>query len=261
MDLDEALYEARRTFSPPRELGSAPRAVRLTAGGWLVVIGAVALFAGAVIVGVLMQREVSRQAADRLMFAERGVTTDAEVTRVWRAGSSDSKRYWIAYRFDVDTRPYEGETRVSQSLSRSLQAGALVTIKYLRDDPTRSTLASGPAGALPVWLPYLVGAMIVSGGLLVVWMVMRQRSLLIEGRAAPAVVTDVVVRKTGHGSHRSIRYKFPVMSGAIATGKSDASRKPPAVGTVLCIVYMPDEPNRSAPYPLALVRPVDVSAR
>jgi len=51
-----------------------------------------------------------------------------------------------------------------------------------------------------------------------------------------------------------------LMSGVIATGKSDTSRKPPAVGTVLCVVYLPDEPRRSAPYPLALVRPIDPAA-
>jgi len=260
MGVDEALYEARRTFSPPRELGSAPRSVRFTAAGWAAIIGIVLLFATAIGLGIVIQNQVTRQSAERVMFVEHGIKTDATVTRLWRT-SGESKRNWIAYRFDMPSGPHAGETRVSSSLWRSLQVGSVVSIRYLPDDPTRSSLASGVQGTLPAWLPYLVGTILASGGLLGVWVLMRQRTLLMEGRAAPGVVTAVVTRKTQHGSQRSIRYTFPLMSGAIATGKSDATRKPPAVGSVLCVVYLPDEPRRSAPYPLPLVRPLDVRAR
>jgi len=258
MDLDEALYEARRTFSPPRELGSTPRSVRLTGSGWALVAAAVVLIATGIVIGVVLQHEVTAQTAERLTFAEHGVTTDAVVTNLRRTGG-DSKRHFVAYRFDTPSGSHAGETRISSSLWRSLQTGAAITVRYLPDDPSRSTIASGAAGGLPVWLPYLAGVMPAAGALLLIWMLMRQRSLLTEGRAAPAVVTDVITRKTGHGTHRSIRYRFPLMSGAIATGKSDTPRKPPSVGTVLCVVYLPDEPRRNAPYPFALVRTGDVT--
>lgn len=263
MDLDEALYEARRTFSPPRELGSTPRSVRLTGSGWALVVGIGVIFFAAFLLGGILQRQVTRQAEDRALFSERGITTDATVTNLWRAKSGDDNRYFISYRFDSANGSHEGQTRVSSSLWRSLQTGAAVTIRYLSDEPSRSTLASGTPGDLPFWLPYLVGALIAASGLGCIWLLVRQRSLLIDGRVAPAVVTDVITRKTGHGTHRSIRYRFPLLSGAIATGKTDRTRKPPAVGTVLCVVYLPDEPGRNAPYPLPLVRPIapDATAR
>jgi hypothetical protein len=41
----------------------------------------------------------------------------------------------------------------------------------------------------------------------------------------------------------------------VASGKSGTSSKPPAVGTVICVVYDPDRPSRNRVYPLALVKP------
>jgi hypothetical protein len=76
-----------------------------------------------------------------------------------------------------------------------------------------------------------------------------------DGRAAAAVVTAIVNHATSHGGNqRSIKYTFPLLSGAIAKGKSDAPRKPPAIGSVICIVYDPDRPQRSRSYPFPFVR-------
>jgi hypothetical protein len=69
------------------------------------------------------------------------------------------------------------------------------------------------------------------------------------------MVTTVLNHPTTHGgSHRTISYAFPLLSGAMATGKSDSTRKAPETGAVLCIVYDPDRPRRSQPYPIPFVR-------
>jgi hypothetical protein len=86
-----------------------------------------------------------------------------------------------------------------------------------------------------------------------------QRRLLAEGRPAPALVTKLARHQTSHGvSHQSIRYAFPLLSGSMAIGRSDA-RKGQAVGSVICIVYDPDRPRRSLAYPFPLVRPAKLA--
>ena len=41
----------------------------------------------------------------------------------------------------------------------------------------------------------------------------------------------------------------------MASGKSCASSKPPALGSVVTVVYDPDQPRRNAVYPFSLVKP------
>jgi hypothetical protein len=50
-------------------------------------------------------------------------------------------------------------------------------------------------------------------------------------------------------------YECLVLSGATSTGKAGTSSKPPAIGTVITVVYDPDRPARSQVYPVSLVRP------
>jgi hypothetical protein len=50
-------------------------------------------------------------------------------------------------------------------------------------------------------------------------------------------------------------YEFPLLSGAVASGKAGTSAKPPAIGSVICVIYDPESPKRNAVYPLSLVIP------
>ncbi len=93
-------------------------------------------------------------------------------------------------------------------------------------------------------------------GLLCLFAIQKQRRLLTDGRAAPAIVTAHHRHHSGHGgTHRSLTYEFPLLNGATATGRSQTSSKPPAVGSVICVIYDPDRPTRSMAYPFSLVQP------
>jgi hypothetical protein len=113
-----------------------------------------------------------------------------------------------------------------------------------------------PGGGMPLWLPFLVAAGVAALGGLCLRELHRQRRLLTEGRAAPAVVTKHTDTKDSHGGkHKTITYDFPLLNGAMRTGTSGTSSKPPAVGSVICVVYDPDVPTRNKVYPLSLVTP------
>jgi hypothetical protein len=112
-----------------------------------------------------------------------------------------------------------------------------------------------PPGGLPLWLPFVVAAAIAVLGVSCAFLLRKHRVLLMDGRAAPAIVTSHKKVHTTHGgTHRSMTYTFPLLSGASATGTSPTSSKPPGIGTVICVLYDPERPRRSMPYPLPLVR-------
>ena len=110
---------------------------------------------------------------------------------------------------------------------------------------------------MPRWLPFGIGFIMAAGGAAIALAVRRQTRLLADGRAAPALVTRLsnVARDSHGGNHgRKYYYEFPVLSGAIAKGHGGPTKRFPAVGSTLCVLYDPDNPAKNAPYPLSLVR-------
>jgi hypothetical protein len=254
--LKDRVDHLRRTFVPPHELtGSRPRDVALTAGGRALHIVAMALFGLALTAGLLLSIERQSRNADRQSFQTQATATTASVTRLWRE-SGDSKQPRVAYRYVVGATAFEGESKIRLTDWRSLHVGSELAIRYLPNHPARSLLAGVEPRSMPFWVPSIVALGIATVPALLLVGINRQRRLLTEGRAAAAVVTKLEKHQSSHGgSHRSIRYSFPLLSGSMATGKSALNRKGVDVGSVICIVYDPDRPGRNQPYPLALVRP------
>jgi len=246
--------EIQRTFVAPRGLlQSRPRAVELTATGLALVTVAIVLFAGAIVAGIALYGEATRQAESRRALMVGGVMTDGQVTRLWNDG--DNRRR-VEYGFAVDGRSYSGRVTVSAQRRRQLATGSAVRVRYVPANPRLNDLGGVVRGGMPIALPFIVSPLIAALGGLCLLIISGQRQLLTEGRAAPAVVTAHRVHQSSHGGkHASIVYEFPLLSGAVASGKSSTSAKPPAVGSVICVLYDPDRPKRNALYPLSLVRP------
>ena len=137
---------------------------------------------------------------------------------------------------------------------RTLHVGSPIDVRYLAADPSHSVLLGREPDVLPPVVPFLVGGLMVGVALLMLRVLNSQRQLLAEGRPAAAAITDIVKHQSSHGSHRSIKYTFTLLSGATATGKSDGQQKPDVVGTMFCVVYDPDRPKRSRRYPFPLVK-------
>jgi len=254
MNTTERLSELLRTFvAPPRLSHSRPRAVALKPAGRALVAVALLLFTVAIGVAVVFPAQVRRDARNRQALLDSGVMTSGGVTRLWSNG--DDKRR-VRYRFVVDGRVYEGDARVSAQRRTTLDIGTPIPVRYVPGDPNVNDLGGTPRSTLPIGVPFVIAAAVAAFGVICLLAVNYQRQLLIEGRAAPAIVTDIKKRHTSHGgTHRSIRYQFPLLSGATGAGKASASNKLPAIGSVICVVYDPDRPTRSMVYPFALVAP------
>jgi hypothetical protein len=242
-------------FSPPAGLArSAPRDVRLTAAGRVLMAVAWLLLAAAIVAGGLLYREASSRAAAIATLDERGVATTAVVDRVWRK-SGDGNPVFASFHFDAAGRRMHGETRMQLEAWRQLRAGSLVRVRYLPEDPDRSILDGARLRRLPFGVPFLVAGLLAAGALLCAFVIHHQRSLLVNGRAAPAIVTEVKKQQASHGGSQSwMRYEFPLLGGGVATGKASAS-KTSAVGAAIVVLYDPDRPGRNHPYPFSLVAP------
>lgn len=249
-----------RRFSPPPGLArSAPRDVRLKGSGRALAALAWLLAIGAIVAGVLMHREARRQWESARALEQHGAIATAVVDRVWRK-TGDGKPAFAALHFDAAGTRVAAETRMELSAWRDLRAGSTLTVRYLPQDPQRWILDGARVRRLPFWAAYLVSAALALGALLCAAVVRRQRSLLMEGRAAPAVVAAVRKHHGSHGtSHREMTYEFPLLGGGVGTGKA-AAPKNADVGMTICVVYHPDRPSRNQPYPFPLVT-TDVGER
>jgi hypothetical protein len=255
MDTRMRLAELRRTTMLPRPLTtSRPRDVQLTAAGRGLVIMAVALGVGALGALVGLSSVAYRQADQARALVEEGVTTPGEVARLWASGD-DRRR--VNYRFVANGHVHEGRVRVSDEHRRALHVGSALSVRYVPADPNINDLGGAPRDGMPIIMPYLVACAMVSGSGLCLMAIRRQRQLLTDGRAAPALVTGHAQHRTSRGGkHRSLTYSFPLLSGAVASGKSATTRTPPAVGSVIWVIYDPEAPTRHRVYPLSLVTPV-----
>jgi hypothetical protein len=199
-----------------------------------------------------MTGERRRQAESRRALLD-GRQTAGEVIRLWSSG--DSRRR-VRYRFTVDGRAYEGQVRVSETRRRTLHVGTTVDVRYAPGDPEVNDLGGTPRPGMPPALPLIVAAAIAGGGVLCLFGLHGQRQLLTEGRVAPAIVTKHDRHHSSHGgTHRTMTYEFPLLSGAITSGKSATSSKPPAIGSVITVIYDADRPKRNRVYPFSLVKP------
>jgi len=240
-----------RSWIPPDGLERArPREVRLTRAGRVLVAVSLGLWFGALGATAALQQVSSRQAEQQRSFDGSAVSAVAEVTRLWRTGG-EGKSHRVAYRFEVDGRTYTGQARLRLLEWRRLSVGSLVPIRYSPVDANVSQLAGSDGDRLPDFVAYLVGAALALAAGLALQPLRCQRRLLSEGRAAPGHVTR---HKRGHHG-TEFTFEFTTFSGKPVTGKSSPRAKPPALGTPITVLYDPDEPKRSAPYPFALVTP------
>ena len=244
-----------RTFSPPAELRrSAPRDVKLTGGGLALMTIAWLLAVAALPIGTLLVREAKRQSAAADVMATRGVNATAVVDRVWRKSGDGNPRY-VALYFDAGGARIYGERQLRQSAWEKLEAGSRVVVRYLPDNPQRWSIAGERQDGLPMAIGFVVPGIMLGIAALCGGAVRWQRSLLTNGRVAPAVITSTHTHKSGEGAtHRVIRYEFPLTGGGAQKGKASASKNA-AVGNTIYVLYDPDRPARSKPYPFSLVTP------
>ena len=236
-------------WTPPDGLGySSLRPVGLTGGGIALLVVAAMMLLGAVAAGIGLGTTAKRQAKDHRLLQEQGVNTEAQITRVWRSGDKNQQRL-VSYRFTVQERAYAARKGVPSRIWQTLRAGSSLPVRFLPSDPKVNHPTEWDDTPMPSWLPYLLSGGLVAIAFGITIPLRIQMRLLTEGRPAPGTVTGH--RRTKDGT--ILRYEFVLLNGATAKGRGQ-SRRPPAIGAPICVLYDPENPRRNAPYPLTLVK-------
>jgi hypothetical protein len=237
-------------WTPPDGLGySSLRPVQLTGAGIALLVVAAALLLGAVAAGIGLRATASRQAQEHRLLREQGANTEAQITRLWRSTGKDTQ-HWVAYRFTVQDRAYVMRKGVPPRIWQELKAGSSLPVRFLPSNPKVNHPTGWNDTPMSPWAPYLVFVGLAAIACVCAMRLRKEMQLLTEGRPAPGIVTGQ--RRTKDGT--VLRYEFVLLNGATAKGRGGQSRRPPAIGSPICVLYDPENPRKNAPYPLRLVR-------
>jgi hypothetical protein len=245
-----SFQESSSAWAPPDGLGySSLRPVRLSCQGMaLAVMGAVFL-AGSPALGLFLDARAARQREERRRLHDEGRAATATITRLWRTGENGEGRM-VAYRFRAETGDVEGRAGVPAKVWKDLHAGGTLAVRYVPSKPKINHPGDWPMEVIPRWLGPLLTPLFWIAPTIFALVIRRQTRLLTEGRPAQGIVTSLKRMDKA----MQVSYEFRLLSGATAKGKSTAGRRPPAVGSAVCVLYDPENPRRNALYPLQLVR-------
>ncbi len=249
--MNDEWTEMEREWKQPRELATAcPRDVQLSGSGKFMAVLAGIFLVGAFGAAYALQTGRTRQVLKREAWRETGVEAEGVVTRHWRTGGKEDTPK-IAYEFEHDGRTEKGDAAAPLRIWRTLQVGSQIRVRYVPSNPQINHPADWQWDVMPAFVPGMSGGFLMVMGLLFVSLIRRDSRLLADGKAAPARVTGYRHDKGG----KRLRYEFRSSDGVTRKGGGGTMRKPPAIGSIITILYDRDNPRRNHPYPLEMVRP------
>jgi hypothetical protein len=228
----------------PDELnGPLPRTARMTGNGISMAIFTV-IFAllGAAGLGWLgWKGEQLTEHRDALRRG--GIEVSGHATRVWSSGKSNSTHH-VAYTFEANGAEYSGESHVPTAAWRTLWAARPITIRYLPANPDINHPADWEETDSAAWLPLFAPGMFLVPSIVFLYRLRLERKLILSGLPAIATVRRCSRRKNGW----SIGFEFLTQTGIEASGGgwSATAREN---GEQVCILYLPENPRISQPYP------------
>ena len=246
--------EWQEDWKPPAELArSTPRPVRYTGAGYACVVGAIAMLAGGVALGVFTQTERRHALDSAALLRAEGVTTDA---RILRTGVDSTKEHepFVVFEFNANGRRYERRMTIHQRDVDPYPAGAAARVRYVPGNPNQSWLEGyGPEGP-PAWVPWFAPIALAIGAVSLSFNVRRQRTLLADGKAAQGRVVSYRRFYTGKTSNYRATYELRTMSGSVYKAKVCSNRRPAERGSRVTMLYNPDNPMQAAAYPMQFVK-------
>ena len=234
----------------PRELRRAlPRETQRSATGTFMVILALCLVIGSGVLFVVMRNLRIRQQVEVAQLRDQGRESTGTVLKRWREGKGNTPQ--VSYRFEVDRQAYEGQASAPNSAWPDLMPGAPIGVRYVASNPALNQPAGWDRETMPEWVPYMFPAVMMLAVAVIVIASSRQASLLADGLPAPGVVVKCSRVKGGF----AIRYVFRLKDGTRRKGRAQVSRRVEN-GSVICVLYSPDNPGRNSLYPLRWYRVV-----
>jgi hypothetical protein len=255
MKFAHRFHAALRDWEPPRELRhAAPRDVRFSGGGLALAIAGILAAAGGLIASIFLATGSLRQTAEYEARRNDSQETEGRVLRKWyRRG--ENRRHFVEYEFDANGRSFRNEAWVHEGFWKRTAEGGAIRVAYRASQPETNWLAARPGHPLSLWAAVAVWFAGLGFAALIGLSLRRQMRLLAEGRVTPGVVTRVRKVHHNHGANSlTVSYEFALLNGAVAKGKGSTHRKGLDAGSVVSVLYDPDNVRRSALYPFELVK-------
>ena len=148
----------------------------------------------------------------------------------------------MRYTFHANGIALEGRSPAPGQLWETLRETGDLAVRFLPSNPSINHPAAWEESALPGWGAFVVPAIPAAVGLLVLAKLRRTRRLVAEGVATAGVVTKCY--RGGKGSWW-VNYDFRTADGKAANGTYNVNLP---IGVVICILYLPRNPDRNQPY-------------
>jgi hypothetical protein len=241
------------TVPPELEVVGVRRLVLSGAGKVLAVLG-VLMLVGAPIVGPLIWRSAVEGERRMAVWRDQAVPSRGTVVDVSRTGKNGS-RLRVRYSYLQEGVRYQGQGEIPSNCNPAPGVGSEVPILVVFSLPSESWMAGYEPVPTPRWMAVFLPLIMLFITAAAAFKVRRQMRLLENARGAVARVIEVQrVNRGQHGRFWRVRYEYKSLEGALLRGKYQVGRNAPPVGAGIVIVYDRDDVERSAPYPLKLVR-------
>jgi len=224
---------------------------RVSLGGhWLVALGAVVIAAlctfGAVLEGVRTVRQ-SADAEARAITLPATVTGRSQLTSL--RGAVD--RWLVTFAFTTaQGESFSGEADIDRATFEAFTEGAAIYIKYLPENPRRSTLAFQQLIPIDLDLALIIGIVPAAGAAILtgraVLISLRNRHFERRGMVLRGEITKAEALERGASYIVTLHYKFRTpdqreVIGILREDRDDLRKTAlPKVGTEVAVLYVSD---------------------
>jgi len=224
----------------PRELtGSTPRQVRLMGNGVKAVILGAFLLAIATAVGILLCTNAVKQIHRRTALRRDGRVVVGEVTR-----EGGRRVSFVEYTFTVRGSAFSGWAQLPDDLLGRIRKSDHIFVRFLPADPAINHPDAWEWSVLFDSVPIVEFAFFLAAGGSFFAILFTERRFVREGRPTVATVTSCKRRERLF----FLEYDFSKEDGTSIKGSGE-SRSPRKIGSNIYVLYLPQSPHRSRPYP------------
>jgi hypothetical protein len=158
----------------------------------------------------------------------------------------------VEFSFSAGGQTFTKRSKAPRGPWEALQQGSALPVRYAPSRPTLSQPEEWNSSVLPMAVPPLAALGVLIPAALIFYSIRRQKAMLEDGRPAPGRITQLKHAPKGQTVQH---YEFVTLSGSVLQGRAQTATKPAAVGSLVTVIYDPDNPRRNTLYPMCMVRP------
>lgn len=228
---------------PPELLVTVPRRVRLSADSRYKEIVLWMMLALTIILSIWVSRGAAEQIRMRSTLRHDGVEARGEITEIKSVPRSQDI---VSYSFPANGETFLGKAGVPPQLMHRLRESKSIAVRYLPSNPGINHPAEWEwslwSSSIEI-IFLMIFVLLFSASLSAIY---RRLQVISQGKPAVGVVTKC--GPAGGGAF-SLKYEFCTETG-MRVGGIGYSRVSQEIGVGIWILFLPQSPSRSLPYPV-----------